>query len=143
MLPSYSVGLGSGATLSPVSVVPDLVVDVIGAQAADHHADEGLADGHPLEVALGVVGGPLGAGLGREARAPQQLADVVEVGVGRGPGGAVAVVGHQHALPHLALDLLVDHHQHDPIQVQGFALRGTTRAYQCHDNRLHHDSYSN
>jgi len=93
-LRSYSAGFSSGGTLSPVVAVPDLVVDVIGAQAADHHADEGRADGHPLEVALGVVGGPLGAGLGRVARAPQQLADVVQVGVDRRARGAVPVVGH-------------------------------------------------
>ena len=61
----------------------DLVVDVVGAQSADDHADEGLADGHPLEVALGVAGGPLGPRLAGVARAPQQLADVVQVRVRR------------------------------------------------------------
>lgn len=58
-----------------------LVVDVIGAQAANDHADKCSIDGNPLEVALGVVGWPLGSRLARVARAAQKLADVIQVGV--------------------------------------------------------------
>lgn len=35
-----------------------LVVDVVGAQAAYDHADEGGADGDSLEVAFRVIRGP-------------------------------------------------------------------------------------
>ncbi len=61
-----------------------LVVNVIRAEAADHHTDEGGADGNSLEVALRVVGGPFGPRVAGVSRTTQELADVVHVGVGRG-----------------------------------------------------------
>lgn len=68
--------------------VSHLVVDVIRAQPPNDHANEGGTDGHSLEVALRVVGWPFGSRLAGVTGAAQELADVVEVGVGRRAGGA-------------------------------------------------------
>lgn len=63
--------------------VSHLVVNVVGAQPPDDHADERGADGNPVEVALWVVGWPFGSRLAGVAGAAQELADVIQVGVGR------------------------------------------------------------
>lgn len=85
-----------------------LVVDVIWAQPPNNHANESAADGNPLEVALRVVARPFGSRLGGVAGAAQELADVVQVGVGRGAGGTEAPANPVSVKPYIVALMHLD-----------------------------------
>ena len=94
-----------------------LVVEVVGAQAADALADDLGVDGKAGEERLGVVG-RLGSGVWPIAGAAEQFAHVVHVGVHVGALRAVAYVADEHVLAHAALELDVDDEEHEAVEVE-------------------------
>ena len=74
------------------------------------------------KIILGILSGSLGTRHMTKASAPQQFADVIDVGINRCFGATVAVVGDEHALSHAALDVNVDRQEHDAVQVERLGL---------------------
>jgi len=97
--------------------VVHLAVEVVGAQSAEHLVQNVGVDFDAAEVGLGVVGRL--RLVGREARAAQQLAHVVDVGVHVGLLVAVADVGDEEALADRALEPQVRAEQHEAVEEEG------------------------
>lgn len=113
-------------------ITPHLIVHVITPQLPNDRLDEVLGQGNPPKQLFRVVVDPtrrrgrVGArrargGAGWAASGPQELADVVDVGPGRGPVAREAKVGDEEALADDALDLPVGEEEHDAVEVECFA----------------------
>eukprot|EP00162_Nutomonas_longa_P017919 comp24754_c0_seq1/m.60736 comp24754_c0_seq1/g.60736 ORF comp24754_c0_seq1/g.60736 comp24754_c0_seq1/m.60736 type:complete len:333 (-) comp24754_c0_seq1:175-1173(-) len=111
------LGCERGRAMGRVRVGADLLIDVVGAQAADDHLWHVLGEREAAKVVLGVVGRALRGGCGAVSRASAELADLVDVwDVAL---ALVADVGDEHALSDDAFDALVEKEQHHTKEKDG------------------------